>query len=41
MKKFLGMVILFCVLGLTAGCHSGIVRGAGSDISNLGNHMQN
>ncbi len=40
MKTFLGMVILLCVLGLSAGCHSGTTRGIGSDISRLGNNMQ-
>ena len=40
MKTFLGIVILMCFLGLSAGCHSGTTRGVGSDISKLGNHMQ-
>ena len=40
MKTFLGMGILLCVLALSVGCHSGTVRGVGSDISKLGNHMQ-
>ncbi len=41
MKIFLGMVTLICILGLSAGCHSGTTRGIGEDISKLGNHMQN
>jgi len=40
MKTFLGMVILLCVLGLSVGCHSGIMRGTGSDVSKLGSNMQ-
>lgn len=40
MKTFLGVLILLCVLGLSAGCHSGTTRGIGSDISRLGNSMQ-
>ncbi len=40
MKTILGILILICVLGLTAGCHSGIIRGAGSDVSRMGNSMQ-
>lgn len=40
MKTFIGVLILFCILGLSAGCHSGTMRGVGSDISNLGDNMQ-
>ena len=40
MKAFLGMVILLCVLSVSAGCHSGTTRGIGSDISRLGDNMQ-
>jgi predicted small secreted protein len=40
MKTFLGIVVLLCILGLSAGCHSGTMRGVGSDVSNLGNSMQ-
>lgn len=40
MKTFLGMLILLCVLGLSIGCHSGTMRGVGSDVSKLGSQMQ-
>jgi len=40
MKTSLWILILFFVLGLSAGCHSGIMRGTGSDISKLGSNMQ-
>jgi predicted small secreted protein len=39
MKNFLWMALLAGSF-LLAGCHSGVVRGAGSDISKLGDHMQ-
>jgi predicted small secreted protein len=40
MKTILSVLTLICVLGLSAGCHSGAVRGVGSDITKLGDHMQ-
>ncbi len=40
MKTILGVLILLCVLGLTAGCHSGTTRGMGADLSRMGNSMQ-
>ncbi len=40
MKIFLSMALLLCILGLSTGCHSGLVRGVGSDVSKLGDHMQ-
>lgn len=40
MKNIAVMVILFGVLVLSAGCHSGTTRGVGSDISKLGANMQ-
>lgn len=40
MKTFLVIVFVTCVLGVLSGCHSGIMRGAGSDVSRLGDRMQ-
>lgn len=40
MKTILGLFLLLCVVSLSAGCHSGTTRGIGSDISNLGDKMQ-
>ncbi len=40
MRTSLAIIILLCVLGLSTGCHSGTTRGMGSDISELGDHMQ-
>jgi len=40
MRTSLLIIMLFYVLGLSAGCHSGIMRGTGSDLSKLGNNMQ-
>ena len=40
MKTFLGLLVLLCLLGLSAGCHSGTTRGIGSDLSRMGNSMQ-
>ncbi len=40
MKIITVSLILICVLGLSAGCHSGTTRGIGSDISKLGENMQ-
>jgi len=40
MRTSLGIILLFCILGVSAGCHSGTTRGIGSDISELGNNMQ-
>ncbi len=40
MKTFLWIVVLIGLLGMFAGCHSGTTRGIGSDISELGDHMQ-
>jgi len=40
MKKYSGWVLLFCVLTVFAGCHSGTTRGIGSDLSKLGSNMQ-
>lgn len=40
MRKIQWGLILFCVLGLFAGCHSGIMKGAGSDMSRMGDSLQ-
>ena len=40
MRAFLGMVVLLGVLGLVSGCHSGIMKGAGSDMSRMGDSLQ-
>ncbi|MDA9101173.1 hypothetical protein N9K06_00705 [Omnitrophica bacterium] len=40
MKNITVMVILLCVLALSAGCHSGFTRGVGSDLSKIGDNMQ-
>jgi len=40
-KILLGMMLLVaCMLGLSSGCNSGTVKGAGSDIERLGEKMQ-
>jgi len=41
MKIFLWSFILLCVLTFAVACNSGTMRGVGSDISRLGNSMQN
>jgi len=40
MKKVLAVFAFICVLGLSSGCHSGTMRGVGSDVSDLGNSLQ-
>lgn len=40
MKTFLGAMLLLCIVGLSVGCHSGLMRGVGSDVSSLGENMQ-
>lgn len=40
MKAFASVLVVICVLGVLSGCHSGIMRGAGSDVERLGNRMQ-
>lgn len=40
MKDLFIASALLVFLALTSGCHSGVVRGVGTDISKLGNHMQ-
>lgn len=40
MKVFAVMVLVTCLLGVLNGCHSGIMRGAGSDVGRLGDAMQ-
>lgn len=40
MKAFVALlVVIGALMGLT-GCHSGIMRGAGSDVERLGKGMQ-
>ena len=40
MKTFVSILIVIGVLVGLSGCHSGIMRGAGSDVERLGNRMQ-
>ena len=40
MKLFVVIALLICMLGVTSGCHSGTMRGAGSDVKRLGDRMQ-
>ena len=40
MRTFVVMALIICVLGVISGCHSGIMRGAGSDVERLGERMQ-
>ncbi len=40
MKTLVATVLVVCVLGALSGCHSGIMRGAGSDVERLGDRMQ-
>jgi len=40
MKTFAWVLVVVCMFGVLSGCHSGIVRGTGSDISKLGDKMQ-
>jgi len=40
MKTFIAIVLVTCTLGVLSGCHSGIMRGAGSDVERLGDRMQ-
>ncbi len=40
MKSFMWILVVICTVGLLSGCNSGIMKGAGSDVSKLGNKMQ-
>ncbi len=40
MTVFIVTVLMPCMLGMLSGCHSGIMRGAGSDVERLGDRMQ-
>ncbi len=40
MKTFVAMVLVTCMFGVLGGCHSGTMRGAGSDVERLGDRMQ-
>lgn len=40
MKTFVATLLVACMLGVLSGCHSGIMRGAGSDVERLGERMQ-
>ena len=40
MKRFVVVGLVICLLGLSSGCHSGTMRGAGSDVSRMGKAMQ-
>ena len=40
MKNTIVLLMLLCVMSLSAGCHSGTTRGIGNDISKLGDNMQ-
>jgi len=40
MKTCVSILVVICLLVGLSGCHSGIMRGAGSDVERLGNKMQ-
>ena len=40
MRSFVLVGLLICILGLSSGCHSGTMRGAGSDVEKMGHAMQ-
>ena len=40
MKILVAIVFVICMFGVLSGCHSGIMRGAGSDVERLGDRMQ-
>ncbi len=40
MKSFVLVGLVICMLGLSSGCHSGTVRGVGSDVERVGHAMQ-
>ena len=40
MRRLLAMLLAVSLLGVVSGCHSGTVRGAGSDVERLGERMQ-
>ncbi len=40
MKAFVLVGLVICMLGVLSGCHSGVVRGAGSDVERMGQAMQ-
>jgi|GEM_PF-4763343 len=39
-KQFVWAAFFLSVMGLVSGCHSGIMRGAGSDMSRMGDSLQ-
>lgn len=40
MKSLMLILVLICTVSLLSGCNSGIMKGAGSDVSELGDKMQ-
>ncbi len=40
MKRFMLVLIMILFVGAFNGCHSGTMRGVGSDISRVGDHLQ-
>ena len=40
MKNFIWLLVVIGMVGLVSGCHSGIMRGAGSDMSRMGDSLQ-
>ena len=40
MNRVLTIMLMVCVLGAVGGCHSGTIRGVGSDVEKLGERMQ-
>lgn len=40
MKSLLATLLVVCTLGLLSGCHSGTMKGVGSDVEKLGQNMQ-
>ena len=40
MRSLVWIGLMVCMLALSSGCHSGTVKGAGSDIERMGEAMQ-
>jgi len=40
MRSLVWIVLVLCAFGFLGGCHSGTMRGAGSDVERLGHRMQ-
>ena len=40
MRLFIAILLIIGALSLLSGCHSGTMRGAGSDVEKLGSRME-